>query len=408
MRPLTGASDGRGPAAGVVAIFVAFLRLGLTSFGGPVAHLGYFRAEFVLRRRWLDESRYAELVALCQFLPGPTSSQVGFGLGLQRAGWAGALAAWAGFTLPSALLMIAVGHGVLSQGQLAAAGAIHGLKVVTVAVVALAVRDMARSLCPDRPRAVIAILSALLALVLPTALGQFGALLLAAALGRWWLDLPPIPASPSSRASMASGSGRGPAAAALAVFATLLVGLPAIAAATGSVGWTLVDGFFRAGALIFGGGHVLLPLLQAVVGPTGLVDDATFLAGYGAAQALPGPLTSFVAYLGTVMDAPFAGGLAGLALMTVTFLPAFLLLAGVLPFWETWRRRSALRELLAGTNAGVVGVLLAALYDPVWTGAIADRTDFALALAAFGLLAHARVSPVLVVLAGALAGWALA
>ncbi len=408
MSRLSGTAGVGGPAGGIggiAAIFLAFLRLGLTSFGGPVAHLGYFHADFVSRRRWVDEHRYAELVALCQFLPGPTSSQVGFGLGLQRAGWAGGLAAWAGFTLPSALLMIAVGYGVLNQGPVAAAGAIHGLKVVTVAVVALAIRDMARSLCPDRPRAAIAILAALVVLMLPSATGQFGALVLAAGLGRWWLDLPPVAMSLSARAS---APGRRQAVVALVVFAVLLVGLPVLATTTGATAWMLVDGFFRAGALVFGGGHVILPLLQAVVGPTGLVDDTTFLAGYGAAQALPGPLTSFAAYLGTVMRVPCAGWLTGLALMTVTFLPAFLLLAGVLPFWDDWRRREGLRNLLAGTNAGVVGVLLAALYDPVWTGAIQGRGDVALALAAFGLLAFARVSPVLIVVAGALAGWALA
>jgi len=381
----------------------AFLRLGMTSFGGPVAHLGYFRAEFVQRRRWLDEGSYADLVALCQFLPGPTSSQVGIALGLRRAGWPGALLAWLGFTLPSALLLIAFAYGIAHYAGLAASGAVHGLKVVAVAVVAQAVWGMARTLCPDRPRAGLAILAALATLALPAAPGQIGAILACGLLGRLLLKPPREPALPHAGYGISRRAG----AAAFLLFAALLLGLPLLAGATGSPLWALVDGFFRAGSLVFGGGHVMLPLLQAAVVPAGAVDNAVFLAGYGAAQAVPGPLTAFAAFLGTAMHGPLSGWQGGLAFLAVIFLPSFLLVAGALPFWEALRRRDGIRSALAGVNAGVVGILLSALYDPVWTSAILDRADFGLGLAAFGLLAYARVSPVWVVAFGAAAGWLL-
>lgn len=384
-------------------VFLAFLKLGLTSFGGPVAHLGYFRTEFVQRRRWLDERSYADLVALCQFLPGPASSQVGMALGLGRAGWAGGLAAWLGFTLPSALALVLFAYGVATFQGLAASGWMQGLKVAAVAVVAQAVWAMSRTLCPDRPRAAIAVLAALLTLALPSALGQIAAIVAAGLLGRLRLQLP----------AQASGQpqdyGISPRAgiAALVLCALLLLGLPLWAAASGSATLALLDGFSRAGALVFGGGHVLLPLLQTTVVPTS-VSSADFLAGYGAAQAVPGPLFTFAAYLGTVAQWPWQGWLGGLALLVAVFLPGALLLVGALPFWESWRRRTAIQSTMAGINAGVVGLLLAALYDPVWTSAIHSRADFGLALAAFGLLVVGRVSPVVVVLLAALAGWARA
>lgn len=383
-----------------VEVLLAFLKLGLTSFGGPVAHLGYFHAEFVGRRRWLDERSYAELVALCQFLPGPASSQVGMALGLLRAGWAGAAMAWLGFTLPSALALIAFAYGIAGHPGLAASGAVHGLKVVAVAVVAQAVWTMARTLCPDRPRAALALVAALATLALPSAPGQVAVIVAAGLVGWRLLKLPPAPPGPQAvwRVPRAAG------VAALALFAALLLGLPLLAAATGSPAWALVDGVYRAGALVFGGGHVVLPLLQATVVPSGAVDDAAFLAGYGAAQAVPGPLFTFAAYLGAVAQGPLAGWVGGLVFLVVIFVPAFLLVVGALPFWDTLRRRDAVRAAMAGVNAAVVGILLAALYDPVWTTAIGSRADFGLALAAFGLLAWGRVSPVIVVALGAAAG----
>lgn len=397
--PATGARPGT-----CLEVFRAFLRLGLTSFGGPVAHLGYFRTEFVERRRWLDEKSYADLVALCQFLPGPASSQVGMALGLQRAGWAGSLLAWVGFTLPSALALIGFAYGMATYGGLAASGAVHGLKVVAVAVVAQAVWGMARSLCPDRTRAAIAILSALLSLALPTWLGQVGAILASGLAGWWWVRL-----APEARvAHVGCGISRRAGALALLVFCVLLLGLPLVVAATGSALWAQVEGFYRSGALVFGGGHVVLPLLQATVVPTGALGNAEFLAGYGAAQAVPGPLFTFAAYLGAVMQGPLSGWLGGLLFLVVIFVPAWLLVIGALPFWDALRQRDAIRNAMAGVNAGVVGILLSALYDPVWTSAIQGRADFGLALGAFGLLVTARISPVFVVLIGAVAGWLLA
>ncbi|MBL0420734.1 chromate efflux transporter [Ramlibacter sp. AW1] len=385
-------------------VLAAFLKLGLTSFGGPVAHLGYFHAEFVQRRRWLDERSYADLVALCQFLPGPASSQVGIALGLQRAGWRGALLAWLGFTLPSALALIAFAYGIATYGQLAESGAVHGLKVVAVAVVAQAVWGMARSLCPDRPRAGLAIGAALLTLVLPSAIGQVGAIVASGLVGWWMLQLP----HPNPVPHVGWGVSRRAGIAALGVFALLLLGLPLVVLATGSTVWALVEGFYRAGALVFGGGHVVLPLLQSAVVPVGAVGNSEFLAGYGAAQAVPGPLFTFAAYLGAVMKGPLSGWTGGGVFVLVIFVPAFLLVVGALPFWDSLRQRDAVRSAMAGVNAGVVGILLSALYDPVWTSAILRPADFGLALAAFGLLVVARVSPVWVVMLGAGAGWLLA
>jgi chromate transporter len=391
---------GRGSPLEVLS---AFLKLGLTSFGGPVAHLGYFQTEFVRHRRWLDDRSYADLVALCQFLPGPASSQVGMALGLQRAGWLGALMAWVGFTLPSALALIAFAYGIAHYSELAASGAVQGLKIVAVAVVAQAVWGMARSLCPDRPRAGLAILAALLTLALPSAIGQVGAIVASGLVGWLLLKLPQQAAGPH----VGCGVSRRAGMIALVLFTLLLLGLPLLALGSGSALWSLVDGFYRAGALVFGGGHVVLPLLQTTVVPSGAVANAEFLAGYGAAQAVPGPLFTFAAYLGAMMEGPLSGWLGGLVFLVVIFVPAFLLVVGALPFWDALRQRDAVRSAMAGVNAGVVGILLSALYDPVWTSAIHTRLDFGLALAAFGLLVYARVSPVIVVVLGGLAGWLL-
>ncbi len=380
-----------------------FLKLGLTSFGGPVAHLGYFRTEFVERRGWLDERSYADLVALCQFLPGPASSQVGMAIGLSRAGWMGALAAWCGFTLPSAVAMIVFALGLAQVGAMAAGGVVHGLKIAAVAVVAQAVWGMARSLCPDHTRRAIAVVAALLVALLPSAWSQVIAIGMAGLLGSRLLKRPPVAPSVHHRVGVSQTAGK----VLLAVFVLLLLGLPLVAAATGSTAWQVVEGFYRAGALVFGGGHVVLPLLQATVVPGGLVSNEQFMAGYGAAQAVPGPLFTFAAFLGAAMQGPFSGWAGGLAMLLVIFLPAFLLVAGALPFWERLRENDAAQSALAGVNAAVVGLLLAALYDPVWTSAIHTVADVAVALVALVLLMRWRIAPPIVVLVCAAAGWAL-
>jgi chromate transporter len=395
------AERGEGSALEVLG---AFFKLGCTSFGGPVAHLGYFRAEFVARRRWVGEAEYADIVALCQFLPGPASSQVGLALGLLRAGLPGGLAAWLGFTLPSALALTLFGYGLGTFGDLKGAPWLHGLKIVAVAVVGQAVWQMAKSLAPDRPRASLAVAAAALVLAIPSTLGQVAAIALGAAVG-WWLfaeaSAPPTTALPLRLGRLWSVS-------ALALFAALLAVLPVAAAATGSHGLALVDSFYRSGALVFGGGHVILPLLQAAVVPPGWVGNDAFLAGYGAAQAVPGPLFTFAAYLGTVMGPEPHGWQGALLCLGAIFLPSFLLVTGALPFWSELRRQAGMQAALRGVNAAVVGLLLAALYQPVWTSAILAPRDFILGLAAFLLLAFWRVPPWLVVTLGALGAEAVA
>ena len=388
----------------MLEVLLAFLKLGLTSFGGPVAHLSYFRAEFVERRGWLDDKSYSDLVALCQFLPGPASSQVGLALGLGRAGWGGAMVAWIGFTLPSAVALILFAAGVTQWEALSQSGVVHGLKVVAVAVVAQAVWGMAKSLCPDRLRAGVAIVAALLVLAVPSAMGQIAAIVVGGLVGRWALKLGHLPAAQHRDYGVSKVTG----AALLGLFGVLLVVLPLLVAAVHSPALSVIATFYQAGALVFGGGHVVLPLLQTGLVPSGLVSNDVFLAGYGAAQAVPGPLFTFAAFLGAVMPSPFGGWIGGLALLLAIFLPASLLVVGALPFWESLRQRDGVQRAMAGVNAAVVGVLVAALYDPVWTSAIHSTTDFGLALAAFGLLVYARLSPVLVVALAAVAGWMLA
>lgn len=398
--PLPQPPQGKGTPA---EVFSAFFKLGLTSFGGPVAHLGFFRDELVTRRRWLDDRTYADLVALCQFLPGPASSQVGFALGLLRAGWLGALAAFTAFTLPSALALVAFALTAASFSGPIGTGALHGLKIVAVAIVAQAVLGMAKSLCPDRARAGIAVGAVAVLAFVPGAFGMVGAIgfgaLAGLALGRGTSAVPvdrPL-AVPVSRAV---------AWAALGLFAVLLALLPLLAAHSQAL--AVVDSFYRAGALVFGGGHVVLPLLQAEVVPTGWVTADAFLAGYGAAQAMPGPLFTFAAYLGAVLG-PAPTGLAGAALaLGAVFLPGFLVLLGVLPFWDRFRTLTAAQSLMQGANAAVVGILGAALYMPVFTGAISDLRDFALALACFVLLTVWKAPPWAVVVLAALGGMALA
>ncbi|ARC36746.1 chromate transporter [Paracoccus yeei] len=393
------------PAQGTPAeVLAVFLRLGLTSFGGPIAHLGYFRDELVTRRRWLDDATYADLVALCQFLPGPASSQVGFALGMMRAGWPGALAAFAGFTLPSAVALVVFALTAARLNGPLGDGALHGLKLVAVAIVAQAVWGMARTLCPDRQRAAIAVAAVALLAFVPGAFGMVGAILTGAALG---LALGPaaVP-GPGTGGALAVPIPRGVALGALAAFLGLLVLLP-LAAGLGQ-GWAVADGFYRAGALVFGGGHVVLPLLQAATVAPGWVAPDAFLAGYGAAQAVPGPLFTFAAYLGAVLG-PAPNGIAGAALaLGAIFLPGFLILVAALPFWDRFRGMAPVQSVMQGANAAVVGILGAALYTPVLTGAVGDLRDLALALACFVLLTAWRAPPWLVVILAALGGVGLA
>lgn len=384
-------------------VFAVFLHLGLTSFGGPVAHLGYFRNEFVIRRRWLDDRAYADLVALCQFLPGPASSQVGLAIGLARAGYPGAVAAWTGFTLPSAIALVLFAYGVAALGDVSGAGWLHGLKVVAVAVVAQAVLGMMRSLTPDRERATVAVVATALVLAVPSAWGQIAAIILGAIAGVTLLQAE----APSDKASLPLRIGKRTGVAMLTIFVVLLVALPLLASATDWQGMKLFDAFYRAGSLVFGGGHVVLPLLQASVVPPGWITNDAFLAGYGAAQAVPGPLFTFAAYLGAAMG-PAPNGWIGAAIcLLAVFLPSFLLVFGALPFWEELRHRPTAQAALRGVNAAVVGLLLAALYNPVWTAGILNAGDFALATAAFLLLVMWQVPPWLVVILCAAGGAAL-
>ena len=378
--------------------------LGLTSFGGPVAHIGYFREAYVVRRRWLDEDTFAGLVALCQFLPGPASSQLGIAVGIRRAGLLGGFAAWLAFTLPSAAALILFAYGVQSLGDQTDAGWLHGLKVVAVAVVALALWGMARTLAPDRPRVTIAALAAIALLAAPGIAAQLAVIAGGGLLG---LALLHTDSSEPSQADMQRGTPWLAVVALLAFFA-LLIALPVAARVADNGALAVADSFYRAGSLVFGGGHVVLPLLEAEVVPPGLVTRDEFIAGYGAAQAVPGPLFTFAGYLGAAMDVVAPRWLGGLLALGAIFLPSFFLVVGVLPFWERLRGIVRVRRALMGVNAAVVGLLLAALYDPVWTSAVRAPEDFALAVGAFALLAFWRVSPWAVVALAAGAGAALA
>ena len=401
MEPESSSSERLAGRQSVGTVFLAFLALGLTSFGGPVAHIGYFREAFVVRRRWMDERGYADLVALCQMLPGPTSSQVGIGIGLTKAGLAGAVAAWVGFTAPSAILLIALGYGVVAFDDLIPPGLLRGLGAVVVAVVAQAVWGMARTLCPDPPRVTIAVLAAAAVLGAGGAPAQVAVIAAGGLVGFLCLrdEVRPSPdpgrAAPVSVMAMAS----------LALFFVLLVLLPVLASTWPSQGLALADSFYRSGSLVFGGGHVVLALLKAEVLPTGWVSEDVFLAGYGAAQAVPGPLFTFSAYLGTVMETPPGGWIGGLICLAAIFVPSFLLVIGTLPWWNALSRLETARRAMLGINAAVVGLLLAALYDPVWTGGVRSAGDFVLALAALALLVSWKLPPWLVVVLGALAGW---
>jgi chromate transporter len=379
-------------------IFRVFLRLGITSFGGPIAHLGYFRSEFVERRHWLSEQSFADLVALSQFLPGPASSQTGFGVGLLRGGLLGGVAAWAGFTLPSAILMVLFAYGVGSiADRPLGAGLLHGLKLVAVAIVAQAVMGMARSLCPDRIRASIATLALIVTLVAPWSLVQLAVIIVGGFAGFLMCNASVEAMSDVGLMPVSRRAGLACLAAYLALLAAAFAPPPPGAAA-------LFDAFYRSGALVFGGGHVVLPLLHDAVTAPGWVSDSVFLAGYGAAQALPGPLFTFAAFLGAVANTP-PHGIAGavLALLAI-FIPGMLCLMGALPFWSALTADPRARAAMLGTNAAVVGLLGAALYNPVWTNAVGDPIDFAIAAAGFVLLIAWRAPPLVVVTLSALAG----
>jgi chromate transporter len=381
-------------------VLVTFLKLGLTSFGGPIAHIGYFHKEIVARRRWVDDAAYTDLVALCQFLPGPASSQVGFSLGLIRAGFWGGLAAWIGFTLPSAVLMVAFAYGAGALSGQIGKGVLHGLKLVAVAIVAQAVWDMACRLCSDPQRASIAAVAALLVLLSSSLITPIVAIFLGGFCGVFFCRHP----ASVSRGSLKVTVSRGVGVMSLLMFILLLVGLPLSRGVGSPQGMALFEAFYRSGALVFGGGHVVLPLLRDAVVAPGWVTDSTFLAGYGAAQAIPGPLFTVAAYLGAVAIPP-PHGIAGAALGLVgIFLPGMLILVGTLPFWDAFRSSTGAQAAMRGVNAAVVGLLGAALYTPVWTSTVHNAADLAVAVIGFVLLTAWRAPPIVVVSMGVLAG----
>jgi chromate transporter len=392
------------PRGSPLEVLLVFLKLGVTCFGGPIAHIGYFRDEFVVRRRWIDEQAYADLVGLCQFLPGPASSQVAFSIGLMRAGYRGGLAAWTGFTLPSALALVLFAYGAGELGGPVGIGLLHGLKLVAVAIVAQAVWGMAQTLCPDRQRASIAAAAALIILLSTSSVSQIAAILLGGLAGLWLCRAGP----PTTVGHVTVPVSRAVGLTALAAFFLLLAGLPVLRGLISSQGIALFEAFYRSGALVFGGGHVVLPLLREAFVTPGWVSDDAFLAGYGAAQAVPGPLFTFAAYLGAVVR-PSPHGLTGAALGLIgIFLPGVLILIGTLPFWESFRRRAGAQAVMRGVNAAVVGLLGAALYNPVWTSSVKTPGDFGIALVGFVLLTVWRAPPLVVVVISALGGIALA
>jgi chromate transporter len=396
----------RNQSGSPLEVLFAFGKLGVTCFGGPIAHIGYFRDEFVVRRRWLDEHAYADLVALCQFLPGPASSQVGFSIGLMRGGYLGGVAAWTAFTLPSAILLILFAYGANALQGPIGNGLLHGLKLVAVAIVAQAVWGMARTLAPDRERASIAVVAALIILFSSASVAQMGAIALGGVAGLWFCRAA-APASSRER-HMSIPVSRPVGLFCLAAFFLLLFGLPVLWTLSHSQGVALFDAFYRSGALVFGGGHVVLPLLREATVTPGWVSDDVFLAGYGAAQAVPGPLFTFAAYLGAVMK-PLPDGVAGATISLIAiFLPGILVLMGALPFWETFRRRARAQAVMRGVNAAVVGLLGAALYNPVWTTSVKGPGDFGIALVGFVLLTAWQTPPLVVVAISALGGIALA
>ena len=381
-------------------VFITFLKLGLTSFGGPIAHLGYFRDELVLRRKWLDEKAYADLVALCQFLPGPASSQVGFSIGLLRGGPIGAIAAWIAFTLPSAALLIVFALSASSFDGPVGQGVISGLKIIAVAIVAQAVLGMSKTLCPDRERATIALGAALIVIIAASALGQIAAILVGSMAGVFLCQFGTEPTKGHIKFSVSRKLG----GAMLALFFILLFGLPIAASYMSSQGLSVFDAFYRAGSLVFGGGHVVLPLLEAEVVDSDWVRHDQFLAGYGATQAMPGPLFTFAAYLGFLLQPAPNGVIGAIIALIAIFLPGLLLLIGILPFWNIFRTKPTARAMMHGANAAVVGILGAALYDPIFLNAIKGAYDFALALTCFLMLVVWRIPPWVAVIGASLGG----
>ncbi|WP_239711901.1 chromate transporter [Paenibacillus sp. 19GGS1-52] len=388
----------RSNISAILEVLSVSTKLGLSSFGGPIAHLGYFHNEYIRRRKWMDERSYADLVALCQFLPGPASSQVGIGIGLIRAGIWGGIVAWIGFTLPSVIALVAFAF-LLRGFDIGNAGWIHGLKIVAVAIVSQAILGMGQKLTPDRNRITIAVIVAGLSLLWQTAYSQLLLILVAGVVGVWFYRSTKVEQAPQLPIAVS----RSFAISCLLVYVALLLALPLLRQWGQSEGLAWFDSFYRSGSLVFGGGHVVLPLLEREVVPTGWVSKAEFLAGYGAAQAVPGPLFTFAGYLGAM-----AGGISGAAIAVIAiFLPAFLLVAGALPFWNSLRNNPKIQGALTGVNAAVVGLLLAALYDPLWITAIVQPADFALAALLFILLVFWKLPPWMVVLAGAAGGMLL-
>lgn len=388
----------KGKVADLLEVLSVSTKLGLTSFGGPIAHLGYFHNEYIRRRKWMDERSYADLVALCQFLPGPASSQIGIGIGIVRAGLLGGIIAWLGFTLPSVIALVA--FSFLLQGyDISSAGWIHGLKIVAVAVVAHAILGMGQKLTPDRDRVTIAVIAAAITLSWQTAYSQVLIIITAGVVGLWLYRKKAAEGTPDLQISIS----RTFAVICLVLFFGLLIALPLLRQLAENSWLAMIDSFYRSGSLVFGGGHVVLPLLEREVVPTGWVSQEDFLAGYGATQAVPGPLFTFAGYLGAM-----AGGISGAVVATVAiFLPAFLLVVGALPFWNGLRNSPKVQGALVGINAAVVGILLAALYDPLWTTAILDPMDFALAVVLFVMLVFWKLPPWVIVLTGAVGGMLL-
>jgi len=388
----------------LLALFLTYLRLGFTSFGGPVAHLGYFRDEFVSRKKWLTDEAYADLVALCQFLPGPASSQVSYAIGYLRHGWWGGFLAWCGFTLPSAFALILFAYGLTALGDTSGAGWVLGLKLAAVAVVAKALWGMGTKLCRTRTTVTFALVAGALVLLFPTVWAQLGVIAGGALAGWALLDQPPAGAgAKAGKSSLSSRTGFF----CLMTFAVLLIGLWIAAAFSGSRWIDTFEAFYRSGSLVFGGGHVVLPLLEESVVAPGWVDQGTFLAGYGAAQAVPGPLFTFSAFLGASMNASPTGWLGGLYCLVAIYVPSILLVTGLLPFWDRIRSNQAAKRALAGTNAAVVGLLLAAFYNPVWTSAVISPRAAAFALVGFLLLQFWKMPPWALVILSGLAGWAV-
>ncbi|MBD7908514.1 chromate transporter [Sporosarcina gallistercoris] len=382
----------------LLEILFVSTRLGLTSFGGPTAHLGYFHEEYVRRKKWMDEKSYADLVALAQFLPGPASSQVGIGIGVMRAGVIGGIISFLGFTLPSVIALILFA-GLLTTTDIGNAGWIHGLKLVAVAVVAHAIIGMAKNLTPDATRKTIALFALIGTLLWQSAWTQVGVILLAALVG--FLLFKQQESTEPAKSTFPIT--KRVSAICLVLFAGLLVLLPILRELTGSVWVAMIDSFYRSGSLVFGGGHVVLPLLEQEFVPTGWISEESFLAGYGATQAVPGPLFTFAAYIGTVMK----GWQGGLVATFAVFLPAFLLILGALPFWDQLRNNPEVKGAIMGVNAAVIGILIAALYTPIWTSSVLQPTDFALAAVLFTMLAYWKLSPWMVVVAGAVGGMVL-